>query len=268
MSFPSILVRQKFKRLRVTFLGSGTSQGVPVIGCKCAVCVSGDDKDKRLRSSVLIELDGTTLVIDTGPDFRQQMLRANVDKIDGVLFTHEHRDHIAGLDDIRAFNFIQQQPMDVYAEERVFRALNYEFPYIFAEKKYPGVPQLNVNLISNLEFHVNGIAITPIRVMHYRLPVLGFRIGQFAYITDANFISEEEMEKLFGVKHLVINALRKEKHISHFSLEQALNLIRQLSPKRAYLTHVSHQMGLHAEVQKDLPPNVMLAFDGNFIDVM
>ncbi len=201
------------------------------------------------------------MVIDTGPDFRQQMLRADVEKLDAVLFTHEHRDHIAGLDDIRAYNFILQQPMDVYAEERVFRALNYEFPYIFAEKKYPGVPQLNVNIINNFTFHINGIPILPIRVMHYRLPVLGYRIGQFAYITDANYISEEEMEKLIGVKYLVINALRKEKHISHFTLEQALQVIRQLSPKRAYLTHLSHQMGRHSEVQKELPPNVLLSYD-------
>jgi len=253
--------------LKITFLGTGTSQGIPVIGCKCSVCVSGDERDKRLRSSILIELESTSIVIDTGPDFRQQMLRANVDKLDAVLFTHEHRDHIAGLDDIRAYNFIQQQPMDVYAEERVFRALNYEFPYIFAEKKYPGVPQLNVNTITNYTFLINGITIVPIRVMHYRLPVLGFRIGQFAYITDANYISEEEMEKLIGVKYLVINALRKEKHISHFTLEQALQLIRQLSPKRAYLTHLSHQMGLHADVQKELPANVLVGYDGLVVDI-
>ncbi len=253
--------------MKITFLGTGTSQGIPVIGCKCSVCVSGDERDKRLRSSILIELESTSIVIDTGPDFRQQMLRANVDKLDAVLFTHEHRDHIAGLDDIRAYNFIQQQPMDVYAEERVFRALNYEFPYIFAEKKYPGVPQLNVNTITNYTFLINGITIVPIRVMHYRLPVLGFRIGQFAYITDANYISEEEMEKLIGVKYLVINALRKEKHISHFTLEQALQLIRQLSPKRAYLTHLSHQMGLHADVQKELPANVLVGYDGLVVDI-
>jgi phosphoribosyl 1,2-cyclic phosphate phosphodiesterase len=252
--------------LKVTFLGTGTSQGVPVIGCKCQVCVSGDEKDKRLRASVLIELEGTTLVIDTGPDFRQQMLRTRVDKLDAVLFTHEHRDHIAGLDDIRAYNFTQQKPMDVYAEDRVFRALNYEFPYIFAEKKYPGVPQLNVNIISTFEFQINGISILPIRAMHYRLPVLGYRIGQFAYITDANYISEDEMEKLIGVKFLVINALRKEKHISHYTLEQALQVIRQLSPKRAYITHISHQMGLHTEVQTELPPNVILSFDELVID--
>jgi phosphoribosyl 1,2-cyclic phosphate phosphodiesterase len=253
--------------VKVTFLGTGTSQGVPVIACNCPVCLSDDERDKRLRASVFVEAEGTNLVIDTGPDFRQQMLRINAHKVDAVLFTHEHRDHIAGLDDIRAFNFVQQQPMDVFAEERVFRALNYEFPYIFAEKKYPGVPQVNVNLITSFPFNINGLDIHPIRVMHYRLPVLGFRIGQFAYITDANYISEEEIEKLFGVKYLVINGLRKEKHISHFSLGQALALIAQLSPRRAYITHISHQMGLHSDIQKELPHNVVLAWDGLEIEI-
>ena len=253
--------------MKVTFLGTGTSQGVPVIGCRCSVCSSDSEKDKRLRSSVLVEVEGITLVIDTGPDFRQQMLRAGVEKLNAVLFTHEHRDHIAGLDDIRAYNFILKQPMDVYAEERVFRALNYEFPYIFAEKKYPGVPQVNVNMITNDTFHVNGIPIIPIRVMHYRLPVLGFRIGYFAYITDANYISEEETDKLIGVKYLVINALRKEKHVSHYSLDQAIQFICQLSPKRAYITHISHQMGFHEYVQNSLLPNVILAYDGLTFDL-
>jgi len=253
--------------LRVTFLGTGTSQGVPVIGCKCQVCLSQNEKDKRLRSSVLIELEDTVLVIDTGPDFRQQMLRAKVDKLDAVLFTHEHRDHIAGLDDIRAYNFIQQQPMNVYAEERVFRALNYEFPYIFAEKKYPGIPQLKVNQITTDPFKIRENTIIPIRVNHYLLPVLGFRIGEFAYITDANFISEEEIEKLNGIKYLVINALRKEKHISHFSLDQAIEVIHKIGPTRAFLTHLSHQMGLHNELQEMLPQNIQAAYDGLMIEV-
>lgn len=209
----------------------------------------------------MIENENTTLVIDTGPDFRQQMLRENVRKLDAVLYTHEHRDHIAGLDDIRAFNFIQQQAMDVYAEERVIRALKYEFPYIFTEMKYPGTPQLEIHEISEYEFMINSLKVTPVRLMHYRLPILGFRLEDFCYITDANYISEEEKEKLIGTKYLVINALRKEKHVSHFSLEQALSLINDLSPKKAFVTHISHQMGRHSDIQRDLPPNVILAFD-------
>lgn len=247
--------------MKITFLGTGTSQGIPVIGCNCETCRSEDLRDKRLRTSIMIENENTTLVIDTGPDFRQQMLRENVRKLDAVLYTHEHRDHIAGLDDIRAFNFIQQQAMDVYAEERVIRALKYEFPYIFTEMKYPGTPQLEIHEISEYEFMINSLKVTPVRLMHYRLPILGFRLEDFCYITDANYISEEEKEKLIGTKYLVINALRKEKHVSHFSLEQALSLINDLSPKKAFVTHISHQMGRHSDIQRDLPPNVILAFD-------
>ena len=248
--------------MKVTFLGTGTSQGIPVIACNCETCKSKDSKDKRLRTSILIESDSTAIIIDTGPDFRQQMLRENIIKLDAVLYTHEHRDHIAGLDDVRAFNFVNQQAMDVYGEERVIRALKYEFPYIFAEKKYPGVPQISVHEISNFDFMVNDLTITPIRVMHYRLPILAFRIGDLAYVTDADFISEEEKEKLIGTKYLIINALRKEKHISHFNLEQALEVIRQLSPKKAFLTHLSHQMGQSEVIQKELPPNVFVSYDG------
>ena len=253
--------------MRITFLGTGTSQGIPVIACNCETCISTDPKDKRLRTSVLIESNNTTVVIDTGPDFRQQMLNEKVEKLDGILYSHEHRDHIAGLDDIRAFNFVQQQPMDVYGEERVIRALKYEFPYIFAEKKYPGVPKVNVHEINNFEFSINNLKILPVRVMHYRLPIMAFRIADFAYITDANFISEEEKEKLIGTKYLVVNALRKEKHISHFSLDQALELINQLSPKKAYLIHLGHQMGLHNDLQNELPPHVVVAYDGLKIDI-
>ena len=253
--------------MRITFLGTGTSQGVPVIGCQCPVCRSEDQHDKRLRTSILVEEGDSSIIVDTGPDFRQQMLREGVNKLDAVLYTHEHRDHVAGLDDIRAFNFIQQKPMDIYAEERVIRALKHEFSYIFAEKKYPGVPQVNLHQMTHEPFHVNGLKIIPVRAMHYRLPVYGFRFGDFGYITDANYIPEEEKEKLYGVKFLVVNALRHEKHISHFTLNQAVTLINELSPKRGYLTHISHQMGLHKDIEAELPTNIQPAFDGLRIDV-
>jgi phosphoribosyl 1,2-cyclic phosphate phosphodiesterase len=252
--------------LRITFLGTGTSQGIPVIACNCETCSSEDPKDKRLRTSVMLEIEDKVIVIDTGPDFRQQMLLHKVSKLDAVLYTHEHRDHIAGLDDIRAFNFIHKCPMDVFAENRVIRALKYEFPYIFSENKYPGVPEVNLNPIDENEFFILGISVLPVRVMHYKLPVLGFRFNDFAYITDANFISEEEKEKLIGVKYLVINALRKEKHVSHYSLSQALELIRELSPRKAFLTHLSHQMGTHKAMESYLPSGVFTAYDGLILE--
>jgi len=253
--------------LKVTFLGTGTSQGVPVIGCSCSGCSSTDPMDKRLRSSVLLSEQGVNAVIDTGPDFRQQMLREEVRHLEAVVFTHEHRDHIAGLDDVRAFNFLQQQPMDVYAEERVIRALKYEFPYIFAEKKYPGVPQLDLHMIDMNSFSVGPMKFIPVRMMHYRLPVMGFRIGDFAYLTDGNFISEEEKEKLVGVKVLVINALRREKHISHFTVSEAVDLIMELSPRKAYLTHLSHQIGLQSDLRAELPEGIEPAYDGLVLDL-
>ncbi len=253
--------------MKITFLGTGTSQGVPVIGCNCPACISEDEHDTRLRSSILIERDETAIVIDTGPDFRQQMLSAGVNKLNAVVYTHEHRDHIAGLDDIRAYNFIQKSSMDIYAEERVVRALNGMFPYIFAEKKYPGVPQVIMHTISTDPFRIGPVDIIPIRMMHYRLPVLGFRIGDFAYLTDANYISELEKEKLFGVKYLVVNALRRDTHISHFTLSQAIALIDELSPRKAYLTHISHQMGPTKLLADELPENARTAYDGLVLEL-
>lgn len=253
--------------MKITFLGTGTSQGVPVIGCGCKTCSSGDERDKRLRSSVLIEQDELCLVIDTGPDFRQQMLRAGISRLNAVLFTHGHRDHISGLDDIRAFNYLQKSPMDVYAEERVVRALYSGFPYVFAEKKYPGIPQVRVHTISGDPFYVAHLHVVPIRMMHYRLPVFGFRLGEFAYLTDANYISESNKEKLVGVKYLVINALRRESHISHFTLSEAISLIEELSPREAYLTHISHQMGPVASLERELPPGIQPAYDGLVLEL-
>jgi phosphoribosyl 1,2-cyclic phosphate phosphodiesterase len=248
--------------VKITFLGTGTSQGVPVIACECNTCLSSDQHDKRLRTSLLLETDKTTLLFDAGPDFRQQMLREHVTKLDSILLTHEHKDHIAGLDDVRAFNYKSQDAIDIYAEERVQKAIKKEYSYVFSEYQYPGIPKMRLNSIPDNSFNVKGIQIDPIRVFHYRLPVYGFRVGNFAYITDANYIPEESKEKLFGVKYLVINALRKEKHISHFSLREAIDFIREISPKKAFITHISHQMGLHAEVSKELPQGIILAYDG------
>jgi Metal-dependent hydrolases of the beta-lactamase superfamily I len=210
----------------------------------------------------MLETDETTLVIDAGPDFRQQMLREHVSKLDAIILTHEHKDHIAGLDDVRAFNYKSQDAIDIFCEERVQKVIKKEYSYVFSEYQYPGIPKMRLNPIAEHGFSVGKMEIIPVRVFHYRLPVYGFRVGNFAYITDANYIPEESKEKLFGVKYLVVNALRKEKHISHFSLREAIDLIREISPKKAFITHISHQMGLHREVSKELPPEIMLAYDG------
>ena len=253
--------------MKITFLGTGTSQGVPVIACTCRVCQSEDPRDKRLRSSVLIEEKGKVILIDTSPDFREQMLRSGVDRLDAILFTHEHRDHVAGLDDIRAYNYVQQKPMDLYGEERVLRALHHTFPYIFAKRKYPGIPKVNFQTIDENQFSVDGIEIIPIRALHHRLPVLGFRIGEFAYVTDANHISEEEIEKIRGVKVFSICALRMKEHISHFNLEQALEIIEKVQPEQAYLTHLSHVMGPFEGFDVKLPDNVHLSYDTLSLDI-
>lgn len=248
--------------LEITILGSGTSQGVPVIACNCDVCKSENPKDKRLRSSVLIKYKNKHLIIDTGPDFRQQMLREKITQLDAVIFTHSHVDHIIGLDDVRAFNHITGKNMEIYAEKNVLNDLQRVFQYIFAKKKYPGVPNLNLNPISNNEFFIHDISVTPIRGMHLKLPVLGYRITNFAYITDVNFISEQEQEKLKNLDTLVICALRKRKHISHFTLSQALKVIKNVKPRQAFLTHISHRLGLHNKINTELPENVKLAYDG------
>lgn len=253
--------------MRITLLGTGTSQGVPVIGCKCDVCQSSDPRDNRLRTSIMVETEGKTIVVDTGPDFRQQMLSENVDQLDAVLFTHEHKDHMAGLDDIRAFNFIQRKEMTVYASDRVQKALKRDYFYAFEEKKYPGVPQIHLTDLHNEPFEVEGINIIPIEVMHFKLPVFGFRFGDFTYITDANYISRKEKEKIKGSKVMVINALRKTDHISHFTLDEAIDLVNELDVEVAYITHISHQMGLHKDVEKETPDNIHLGYDGLKIEM-
>lgn len=253
--------------VNVTFLGTGTSQGVPLIACKCRVCTSTDPLDKRLRTSVLIETQGKTFVIDTGPDFRQQMLREKVQDVNAVLFTHEHKDHTAGLDDIRAFNFIHNKRIDVYATENVQRSLKREFAYIFENSEYPGIPEIDLRTITSAPFFIDGIEIIPIQVYHFKLPVLGFRIGDFTYIPDANNIPEKEKEKIKGSKVIVLNALRREHHISHFTFEEAIRQMNELNPEIGYFTHISHQLGLHKEVEKELPANIRLAYDGLKIEV-
>lgn len=248
--------------MKITFLGTGTSQGVPIIACTCAICSSNNPKDKRLRSSVMIEINEKVFVIDTGPDFRQQMLRENVKQLDAVIFTHSHKDHLAGFDDIRAFNYILQKKMEVYASSIVQKAIHQEFSYIFDAIKYPGIPEINLHLIDSSPFEIEGVKIIPIELKHHLLPVLGFRINDFTYITDANYISENEKEKIKGTKVLVLNALRREPHVSHFTFNQAIDLMKELKPQIGYLTHISHQLGLHNEVEKELPDFISLAYDG------
>ena len=253
--------------LKITFLGTGTSSGVPMIGCDCEVCTSADKKDKRLRSSILVESDTTTLVVDTTPDFRYQMLRAGVKKLDAVLFTHPHKDHVAGLDDVRAFNYFLTKPMELYANALTEEAIKREFAYAFSDKKYPGIPNLSLNTIDDKPFYIGDIPVIPILVWHLKMPVLGFRFGNFTYITDANKIDEEEKEKIKGSEVMVLNALRKESHISHFTLDEAVAMVHELGVPAGYFTHISHQLGRHVEVNKILPEGIALAYDGQQITI-
>ncbi len=248
--------------MKLTFLGTGTSQGIPLIGCQCPICLSTDSKDKRLRTSVMIQSETTTVVIDSGPDFRQQMLREDVRKLDGLVFTHSHKDHLAGMDDIRAFNYIQKKDMDVYANEETQAMIRNDFAYIFNNNSYPGIPQVQMHLIDkNNAFTIGDITFLPIEVMHFKMKVLGFRVENLTYITDANFISAEEKQKIIGSDILILNALRREKHISHFTLDEAIEISNELESKQTYFTHISHQLGLHKEVEKELPLGKNLAFD-------
>lgn len=253
--------------MQITFLGTGTSQGVPLIACGCAVCTSADTHDKRLRSSILVENEGRNVVIDSGPDFRYQMLRAKVKHLEAVVFTHEHKDHIAGLDDIRAFNYFQNSAIDVFANARVQEALKREFYYIFSDYQYPGIPQINLKTIGYESFSAAGILMKPIEVMHYKLPVLGFRFKDFTYITDAKTVSEAEIEKIKGSKVLVINALQKEKHISHFTFNEAIAFAQKIGAETTYFTHISHRLGKHQDVSAELPANIQLAYDGLQLEI-
>ncbi|HMZ45565.1 MAG TPA: MBL fold metallo-hydrolase [Chitinophagaceae bacterium] len=253
--------------LKITFLGTGTSSGVPMIGCNCMVCTSRNTKDKRLRSSILVQSATTTIVVDTTPDFRYQMLCTNTKHVDAILFTHPHKDHIAGLDDVRAFNFLTNQPMQLYANSLTAEALRRDFYYAFSDKKYPGVPNLNIHIIDTNSFFIGDIPIQPILVWHLNMPVFGYKFGNFTYITDANRIDEKEQKLISNSTILVLNALRKEKHISHFTLDEATQLAQVLQAQKTYFTHISHQLGLYNEINNSLPKNIELAYDGLVVEV-
>ncbi len=248
--------------LHIQFLGTGTSTGIPMIGCDCTVCTSKNPKDNRLRSSILVQSQKTSLIVDTTPDFRYQMLRTHTRRLDAVLFTHPHKDHMAGLDDIRAFNFFSQKAMDIYANSLTEEAVKRDFYYAFADKKYPGVPELNLITIDEKPFVIGDIPVQPILVYHHKMPVFGFRFGDFTYITDANRIEEDQKALIRGSKVLVLNALRKEAHISHFTLQEAVDLATELDIPEVYFTHISHQLGLHDSINQELPPHIQLAYDG------
>jgi len=256
-----------FTQLTITFLGTGTSAGIPMIGCSCAVCTSTNPKDKRLRSSILVQSPTTAVIVDTTPDFRYQMLRIHNSKLDAVLFTHPHKDHIAGLDDIRAYNFFQKKPMDVYANALTAEALKREFAYVFADKKYPGIPQINLHTIDETAFEIGDVQVQPFIVWHHKMPVFGFKFGKFTYITDANKIEDPVKEKIKPSDVIVLNALRNEQHISHFTLSEAIDLVQELKIPNAYFTHISHQLGKHDDVEKKLPAGIHLAYDGLTLNI-
>jgi phosphoribosyl 1,2-cyclic phosphate phosphodiesterase len=254
--------------MKITFLGTGTSTGVPVLTCKCEVCKSIDFRDKRLRVSILIQHEDTNIVIDSGTDFRQQLLRVGIPKLDAVVFTHEHKDHTGGLDDVRPFNYLLgKKSIPIYAHKRVLKQLKDEYYYAFRDDSYPGAPILECIEIENKAFEVKGLKFIPIDVLHHKLQVFGFRIQDFTYITDANFIEKSELEKLKGTKVLVLNALQKENHISHYNLNQAIELAQHISAEKTYFTHISHKLGLHDEVQKELPESIFLAYDGLVLEL-
>ena len=249
-------------KAKLTFLGTGTSQGVPMIGCNCEVCKSPDSRDKRLRASAFIEYNGVKFLIDAGPDFRYQMLRAGISSVDAILLTHNHKDHTGGLDDIRAFNYLEKKAAEIYCEKYVEDALKMEYSYAFAENKYPGAPDWHVHLIDENPFSINGVDIIPIRGKHFKLPVLGYRIGNIAYCTDMNHIAEEEFEKLHDLDHFVINCVRRGRHISHFSLEEAIAVCQRVGARHSWLTHLSHQLPTYSLLAAELPDGILPAYDG------
>ena len=253
--------------MKLTFLGTGTSQGIPIVGCRCEVCLSEDTRDRRLRTSAFIETEGTNILIDAGPDLRQQLLQNNITKIDAILVTHEHKDHIGGIDDIRPINFLMKKTINIYGLKRVLQVIAKDYDYAFKTFKYPGVPNLHLIPVNDCSFYINDIEIIPIHVKHLHLPILGYKIGKMAYITDASFIAEKEKSKLLNLDMLVVNALRIDEHYAHFNLTQALQLIEEVKPKVAYLIHIGHGMGLYKEINSQLPSHVFLATDGESVEV-
>ena len=249
-------------KIKIRLLGTGTSQGVPEVGCRCVACRSLDNRDKRLRTSAFVEVGDYAILIDSGPDLRQQLLANQITKVDAILLTHEHKDHLGGLDDIRPLNFSARKQMDIYGLGRVLDVVKKDYDYAFKSDPYPGVPEMRLHKVLDEPFMIGNIEIIPIKVKHLSLPILGYRIGNMAYITDASFIPDKELAKLTGLKILIINALRKREHYSHFNLAQALAIIEKLKPEQAYITHISHEMGCYADVNPTLPADVALGFDG------